>query len=52
MMIAVAHSRMYLGVPYPSDILADTITGAGSAWLTYKINKWMHGKNPCFNCTV
>jgi undecaprenyl-diphosphatase len=42
---SVAYSRMYLGVHYPSDILAGAITGAGSAWLTYKLNKWIQRKH-------
>jgi membrane-associated phospholipid phosphatase len=35
----VAFSRMDLGVHYPSDILAGALVGAGSAWLTYAVNK-------------
>jgi membrane-associated phospholipid phosphatase len=35
----VAFSRMELGVHYPSDILAGALVGAGSAWLTYAVNK-------------
>jgi membrane-associated phospholipid phosphatase len=35
----VAYSRMYLGVHYPSDIIAGAILGSGTAWLTYYLNK-------------
>lgn len=35
----VAYSRMYMGVHYPSDIIAGAILGSGTAWLTYYLNK-------------
>ncbi len=35
------YSRLYLGVHYPSDVLAGAITGSGSAWLTWKANQWL-----------
>ena len=37
----VGYSRMYLGVHYPGDVLGGMITGAGSSYLTYKLNKWL-----------
>lgn len=41
---AVGYSRMHLGVHYPSDVIAGAILGSGSAFLTYKINKWINKK--------
>ena len=38
---AVAYSRLHLGVHYPSDVLAGTAIGAGSAWLSYRANRWL-----------
>lgn len=43
---AVGYSRMYLGVHYPTDVLAGAVIGAGSAWLMYKANKWLFKKKP------
>jgi membrane-associated phospholipid phosphatase len=41
---AVAYSRLHLGVHYPSDVLAGAVIGAGSAWLSYKANRWLQRK--------
>jgi membrane-associated phospholipid phosphatase len=41
---SVGYSRMDLGVHYPSDVLAGAIIGAGSSYLCYKANRWLHRK--------
>ena len=41
----IAYSRMYLGVHYPTDLIAGAILGSGTAWLTYYLNKkWFRKK--------
>ncbi len=42
--VSVGWARMYQGVHYPSDVLAGAIVGTGSAWLGWKLQKWMEGR--------
>lgn len=42
---SVGYARMYQGVHYPSDLLAGALVGAGSAWLGWKVQKWMDHKH-------
>lgn len=41
---SVGWARMYQGLHYPSDVLAGAVVGAGSAWLSWKIQQWMQGR--------
>jgi undecaprenyl-diphosphatase len=38
---AVGYSRMYLGQHHPTDIIGAAITGAGSAWISHKVTRWL-----------
>lgn len=37
----IGYSRMYLGMHYPSDVLAGAVVGAGSAFIAYKGQQWL-----------
>lgn len=38
---AVAYSRMYLGVHYPSDVLGGIVVGVGTSLLVFQAEKWL-----------
>lgn len=42
---SVGWARMYQGVHYPSDVLAGAIVGAGSAWLSWKLQNWLQKRS-------
>ena len=41
---SIGYARMYQGVHYSTDVLAGAVVGAGSAWLAWKVQKWMDRK--------
>jgi len=38
---SAAYSRMYLGVHYPTDVLAGAVIGTACSFLSFKIEKWL-----------
>lgn len=43
----ISLARVYVGVHYPSDILAGAVVGIFSGWLAVKIYSWYQNKKAC-----
>jgi membrane-associated phospholipid phosphatase len=41
---SAAYSRMYLGVHYPSDVIAGAIIGSACSFASFKLEKWLFTK--------
>lgn len=48
----VGVARMNQGVHYPSDVLGGALLGAGTAYLSYRVNKWWKGKKDTDKASV
>lgn len=42
---SVGYARVYQGVHYPTDVLAGALVGAGSAFISYKLQRWIEKKD-------
>ncbi len=42
---SVGYARVYQGVHYPTDVLAGALVGAGSAYASYKLQRWVEKKH-------
>jgi membrane-associated phospholipid phosphatase len=49
---AAGYARMYEGVHYPSDVLTGALVGAGSAWVSYKVQRWMEHKSAAKKASI
>ena len=39
---SAAYSRMYLGVHYPTDVLAGAVIGTACSFISFKVEKWLN----------
>ncbi len=49
---SVGYARMYQGVHYPTDVLVGALTGAASAWVSWKIDQWQCSRKQKSNKTA